>query len=100
MRRIQLTSIHSRRRLGSFLQLQLDNEGFSPPDSPPPPPMSAQLPQQQQQQQQQVGGTIGRSTSGRKRQEGENRLLSQLWLMSAATFRRFGNRAGKRRDSG
>ncbi|KAJ3560060.1 hypothetical protein NP233_g11081 [Leucocoprinus birnbaumii] len=86
----QASSIHSRRRLGSFLQLNdsrnraasttlTTTDSIMPPPPPPPPP----LPQTATTQQ----------TSSKPMnnwQIRENRLLSQLWLMSAATFRRLG----------
>ncbi|KAF9444615.1 TPR-like protein [Macrolepiota fuliginosa MF-IS2] len=73
----QASSIHSRRRLGSFLQLndRTPEESSTPPPPPPPP---AQLPVSQLE------------VKPNSRQARENRLLSDLWLMSAATFRRLG----------
>jgi len=67
----QASSIHSRRRL-SFIRHQEPSPSSSPP--PPPPALSP-----------------GRQETKRnKRVAKENRLLSDLWLMSAATFRRLG----------
>ncbi|KAK0200307.1 hypothetical protein DFS33DRAFT_1360453 [Desarmillaria ectypa] len=66
----QASSIHSRRRLS----LLIKSSDSVPNESPPPPPTPA-LPQQ---------------TTPNKRTARETRLLSDLWLMSAATFRRLG----------
>ncbi|PBK98454.1 hypothetical protein ARMGADRAFT_960093 [Armillaria gallica] len=66
----QASSIHSRRRLS----LLIKSSDSVPNESPPPPPTPA-LPQQ---------------TTSNKRTARETRLLSDLWLMSAATFRRLG----------
>ncbi|KXN92633.1 Putative cargo-transport protein ypp1 [Leucoagaricus sp. SymC.cos] len=73
----QASSIHSRRRLGSFLQLNDRTPTESPPP-PPPPSLPAQPP------------TSQKELKPGSRQAKENRLLSELWLMSAATFRRLG----------
>ncbi|KAK0452995.1 uncharacterized protein EV420DRAFT_634491 [Desarmillaria tabescens] len=66
----QASSIHSRRRLSLLIR----SSDSVPNESPPPPPTPA-LPQQ---------------TTSNKRTAREMRLLSDLWLMSAATFRRLG----------
>ncbi|KAG7440123.1 uncharacterized protein BT62DRAFT_989346 [Guyanagaster necrorhizus] len=66
----QASSIHSRRRL-SLLMKPSDS---TLNESPPPPPTPA-LPQ---------------PMTSNKRTARETRLLSDLWLMSAATFRRLG----------
>jgi hypothetical protein len=71
----QASSIHSRKRLSSFIRHQNDK---SPRTSPPPPPPQSPLPPVEQVE----------KRSGRT--EKENKLLSDLWLMSAATFRRLG----------
>ncbi|KAF9267127.1 hypothetical protein L218DRAFT_720524 [Marasmius fiardii PR-910] len=68
----QASSIHSRKRVSSFLIPSESALGESPPPPPPPtPPTSQPL---------RWGDKTFR----------ENRLLSDLWLMSAATFRRLG----------
>ena len=72
----QASSIRSRRHLGSFLQLN----DRTPSESPPPAPPS--LPPQPPSSQQEL--------KPGSRQAKDNRLLSQPWLMSAATFRRLG----------
>ena len=80
----QASSIHSRRRL-SFMSASRDR----PLESPPPPPLSTTT-------QQPSSSTIPTSVVGHHHQDFKNerlmkdRLLSDLWLMSAATFRRLG----------
>jgi len=71
----QASSIHSRRRLASFIRPYDTTPSESPPPPPPPPPT---LPPVQQ------------TTKWNSRTARENRLLSNLWSMSAATFRRLG----------
>ncbi|EJD00430.1 uncharacterized protein FOMMEDRAFT_91112 [Fomitiporia mediterranea MF3/22] len=71
----QASSIHSRRRIsfGSRLaRSEREREGTLPVPSPPPPPIPSSA---------QEGTTTIRNAR-------ERRLLSDLWLMSAATFRR------------
>ncbi|KAK7438653.1 hypothetical protein VKT23_017986, partial [Stygiomarasmius scandens] len=70
----QASSIHSRRR-NSFMRPSMSSLNESPPPPPPPvlPPSSLQF-----------------SSKWNNRAVRENRLLSDLWLMSAATFRRLG----------
>ncbi|KAF7986875.1 hypothetical protein HWV62_12618 [Athelia sp. TMB] len=68
----QASSIHSRRRL-SFVK----SPEPSRTDSPPPPPS---LSPNRQEKETKLNMRVAR----------ENRLLSDLWLMSAATFRRLG----------
>ncbi|KAF9467554.1 hypothetical protein BDZ94DRAFT_1155674 [Collybia nuda] len=68
----QASSIHSRRRLSSIIHHHDDR---TPTDSPPPPPPPIPPPQETKR-----NGRIARS----------NHLLANLWLMSAATFRRLG----------
>ncbi|THU77610.1 hypothetical protein K435DRAFT_973888 [Dendrothele bispora CBS 962.96] len=70
----QASSIHSRRR-NSFMRPSMSSLTESPPPPPPPllPPSSLQF-----------------SSKWNNRTIRENRLLSDLWLMSAATFRRLG----------
>ncbi|KAF9530120.1 hypothetical protein CPB83DRAFT_201136 [Crepidotus variabilis] len=70
----QASSIHSRRRLSSIIHSQDRTPNDSPP--PPPPPL---IPAPEQDTKVKNG-----------RVAKENRLLSDLWLMSAATFRRLG----------
>ncbi|TFY69955.1 hypothetical protein EVG20_g2925 [Dentipellis fragilis] len=65
----QASSIHSRRQFSPFTSTQ----ELPRPESPPPPPPPAAVP---------------REDGDRPRRE--RRLLSDLWLMSAATFRRSG----------
>ncbi|EGO23192.1 hypothetical protein SERLADRAFT_439938 [Serpula lacrymans var. lacrymans S7.9] len=72
----QASSIHSRRRLGSFTHPHHYND--SPIDSPPPPPPPTLPPAQESK------------TKKVTRATGEDTLLSDLWAMSAATFRRLG----------
>ncbi|KAJ6632489.1 hypothetical protein B0H10DRAFT_1977554 [Mycena sp. CBHHK59/15] len=67
----QASSIHSRRNMGSLVR----RESITPSESPPPPPPSA-LPATQ--------------SKWSHRTAREIRLESDLWLMSAATFRRLG----------
>ncbi|KAG5220153.1 cargo-transport protein [Salix suchowensis] len=71
----QASSIHSRKRLSSIIHSH-DSHSFteSPPPLPPPP-----LPSNSEQT---------RKLNSRTKKD--NRLLSDLWLMSAATFRRLG----------
>ena len=87
----QASSIHSRRRLSSIVH----SSDRTPTDSPPPPPLPSY----------DVASTIrtentynttntaaSNSNSGARTllSPRENRLMSILWLMSAATFRRLG----------
>ncbi|KAA1470851.1 hypothetical protein DENSPDRAFT_836753 [Dentipellis sp. KUC8613] len=65
----QASSIHSRRQFSPFTSTQ----ELPRPESPPPPPPPVAIP---------------REDGDRPRRE--RRLLSDLWLMSAATFRRSG----------
>ncbi|KAF7290669.1 hypothetical protein MIND_01307200 [Mycena indigotica] len=68
----QASSIHSRRRIGSLMRRESDAPSISPPPPPPlPPPPAAH--------------SKWNHTTTR-----ETRLESDLWLMSAATFRRLG----------
>jgi len=69
----QASSIHSRRRISSTIH---SVEEDSSVDSPPPPPVPSPNPDQM--------------SKLNNRTKKENRLLSDLWLMSAATFRRLG----------
>ena len=69
----QASSIHSRQRL-SATYMQPNSPELPPPPPPPPPPGSPQK---------QPSIFAGRSAR-------ERRLLSNLWLTSAATFRRMG----------
>ena len=84
----QASSIHSRRRL-SFMSATRQRTITSPlpTESPPPPPLppTAQQPSSSSPSPTTTAGQdfILSSTN-------ENRLLSDLWLMSAATFRRVG----------
>ncbi|KAJ7749067.1 hypothetical protein DFH07DRAFT_829576 [Mycena maculata] len=66
----QASSIHSRRQLGSLIR----HDSITPSASPPPPPPA--LPATQ--------------SKWNHRSPRETRLESDLWLMSAATFRRLG----------
>ncbi|KAJ3970420.1 hypothetical protein EV361DRAFT_283689 [Lentinula raphanica] len=68
----QASSIHSRRRLSTASPVADFLDSSSPPPPPPPalPPTS--------------------NSKWNSRTMKENRLLSDLWLMSAATFRRLG----------
>ncbi|KAJ3764211.1 hypothetical protein EV360DRAFT_31862 [Lentinula raphanica] len=68
----QASSIHSRRRLSAASPVADFLDSSSPPPPPPPalPPTS--------------------NSKWNSRTMKENRLLSDLWLMSAATFRRLG----------
>ena len=81
----QASSIHSRRRL-SFMSASRDR----PLESPPPPPLSTIITHQP------AISPISTSVVGHHQQDFKNersmkdRLLSDLWLMSAATFRRLG----------
>ena len=68
----QASSIHSRRRLSSIMHSEDRTPTASPP--PPPPPVTSTA---------QQDFKLKNDRSAR-----ENRLLSELWLMSAATFRR------------
>ncbi|KAJ8496760.1 hypothetical protein ONZ45_g12328 [Pleurotus djamor] len=70
----QASSIHSRRRISSIIQSQ-DSNSFIESPPPPPPPSLPNL-----EALKKPGG----------RAQKENTLLSDLWLMSAATFRRLG----------
>uniref|UniRef100_A0A8H7XRF8 TPR-like protein n=1 Tax=Psilocybe cubensis TaxID=181762 RepID=A0A8H7XRF8_PSICU len=72
----QASSIHSRRRLSSVAH----SGEHTPSESPPPPPPPS-LPS---------SGTQQDFSIRNQRSARENRLLSDLWLMSAATFRRLG----------
>ncbi|KAJ7079363.1 hypothetical protein C8R43DRAFT_1177712 [Mycena crocata] len=67
----QASSIHSRRHIGSLVR----HDSITPSASPPPPPPAA-LPATQ--------------SKWSHRTARETRLESDLWLMSAATFRRLG----------
>ncbi|KAG6918514.1 hypothetical protein DXG01_013876 [Tephrocybe rancida] len=71
----QASSIHSRRRISSFLHNPDDR---TPTQSPPPPPVPIPPPPPPQDRK--------RNSPAAHR----NRLISDLWLMSAATFRRLG----------
>ncbi|KAL5501019.1 hypothetical protein ACEPAH_9406 [Sanghuangporus vaninii] len=71
----QASSIHSRRRISFSSRIpgsQRGREAYSPPPSPPPLPLPTTT--------QESSHSIGNAR--------ERRLLSDLWLMSAATFRR------------
>ncbi|KAJ7688974.1 hypothetical protein B0H17DRAFT_1067381 [Mycena rosella] len=68
----QASSIHSRRHLGGSL---VRRDSITPSQSPPPPPPPT------------VPATQSKWSQGTAR---ETRLESDLWLMSAATFRRLG----------
>jgi len=70
----QASSIHSRRHFNNDRALNDSSPPLPPPPPPPPPPS---LPSQQEMKM-------------NARQARENKLLSDLWLMSAATFRRLG----------
>jgi len=72
----QASSIHSRRRLSSIVQSQDGTPSESPPPLPPPPPPQAVPPPP--------------DVKLNSRLAKERRMLSDLWLMSAATFRRLG----------
>ncbi|KAG6874001.1 hypothetical protein C0995_007958 [Termitomyces sp. Mi166 len=69
----QASSIHSRRRLSSFLHNPNDR---TPTISPPPPPLPIPPPPQERKHDMQTAH--------------RERLIADLWLMSAATFRRLG----------
>ncbi|KAG6845844.1 hypothetical protein H0H87_002535 [Tephrocybe sp. NHM501043] len=71
----QASSIHSRRRLSSFLNNPNDR---TPTQSPPPPPVPVPPPPPPQERKR------------NSRTAHRNRLIADLWLMSAATFRRLG----------
>lgn len=71
----QASSIHSRKRLSSIIHSH-DSHSFTESPPPPPPPP---LPSNSEQT---------RKLNSRTKKD--NRLLSDLWLMSAATFRRLG----------
>ncbi|KAF9560412.1 hypothetical protein CPC08DRAFT_665457 [Agrocybe pediades] len=73
----QASSIHSRRRLSSIAHSGEATPMDSPPPPPPPSLPSSSVKERDFQLQNQ-------------RSARENRLLSDLWLMSAATFRRLG----------
>ncbi|KAJ7764907.1 hypothetical protein B0H16DRAFT_1526168 [Mycena metata] len=66
----QASSIHSRRHMGSLIR----HNSITPSESPPPPPPTLPGPESK------WSHTTARET----------RLESDLWLMSAATFRRLG----------
>jgi hypothetical protein len=68
----QASSIHSRRPLSSIIHHHHDR---TPNESPPPPPPPIPPPQESKR-----NSRIARY----------NRLLADIWLMSAATFRRSG----------
>jgi hypothetical protein len=72
----QASSIHSRRRLSSIIQSQ----DRTPTESPPPPPPPTAPPPPTRQEFKLKNDRLAKG----------NRLLSELWLMSAATFRRLG----------
>ncbi|KAF8066830.1 hypothetical protein FPV67DRAFT_1768536 [Lyophyllum atratum] len=69
----QASSIHSRRRISSILHHERDR---TPTESPPPPPTPVPPP-----------APLGKRNTRSAR---TNRLIADLWLMSAATFRRLG----------
>ncbi|KAF6752725.1 hypothetical protein DFP72DRAFT_1133180 [Ephemerocybe angulata] len=69
----QASSIHSRRRISSIMH----SEAGTPRESPTPPPAPSPVPQ-----------SANSVTIANSRFVRENRLISDLWLMSAATFRR------------
>ncbi|KAG5637480.1 hypothetical protein H0H81_004451, partial [Sphagnurus paluster] len=71
----QASSIHSRRRVSSILHHAQDR---TPTESPPPPPTP--IPPPPPAQDRKANARIAHT----------NRLLADLWLMSAATFRRLG----------
>ncbi|KAG6827014.1 hypothetical protein H0H92_013580 [Tricholoma furcatifolium] len=71
----QASSIHSRRRISSFLNNADDR---TPTESPPPPPVPIPPPPPPQEKKRNV------------RAAHRDRLIANLWLMSAATFRRLG----------
>lgn len=74
-RAYQASSIHSRKRISVFMR---SHETLTlPMDSPPPPPPPVLPP-------------TGPSSKHNTQTVRESRLLSSLWLMSAATFRRLG----------
>lgn len=84
----QASSIHSRRRLSSIVH----STDRTPTDSPPPPPLPSH------DFASTINTHITTNTSASDSNSGsrtllsprENRLMSILWLMSAATFRRLG----------
>jgi len=83
----QASSIHSRRRL-SFMSASRESPlriESSPP--PPPPPTAAQ---QQPSSSSTSTTLVGHQDIKNERSMKADRLLSDLWLMSAATFRRLG----------
>lgn len=81
----QASSIHSRRRL-SFMSASRDSALRIEASPPPPPP-----PAQQQPSSSSTSTTlVGHHDIKNERLMKNDRLLSDLWLMSAATFRRLG----------
>ncbi|KIJ67164.1 hypothetical protein HYDPIDRAFT_25637 [Hydnomerulius pinastri MD-312] len=70
----QASSIHSRRRLRSLIRN--NNSSEAPVESPPPPPPPSLPPVQE--------------TKTKAHASREDKLLSDLWSASAATFRRLG----------
>ncbi|PPQ63641.1 hypothetical protein CVT24_004415 [Panaeolus cyanescens] len=76
----QASSIHSRRRLSSVIHSRDRTPTDSPPPPPPPPLPAGSEPSATQQD----------FKSQSERITKENKMLSDLWLMSAATFRRLG----------
>lgn len=74
----QASSIHSRRRLSSALHSEVGTPRTA--ESPTPPPAPSPVPQS-------APAGLTPATSN-QRNARENRLLSDLWLMSSATFRR------------
>ncbi|RDB21856.1 hypothetical protein Hypma_010861 [Hypsizygus marmoreus] len=75
----QASSIHSRRRISSIIHHPSDHDR-TPTSSPPPPPPSPVPPVPPSPQE------MMKRNSNRR----ANRLVADLWLMSAATFRRLG----------
>ena len=67
----QASSIHSRRRVSSIVHSYDGTPAASPPPPPPPVPPVGQT---------KIDARVAR----------ENKMLSNVWLMSAATFRRLG----------
>ncbi|TFK98375.1 hypothetical protein BDV98DRAFT_606935 [Pterulicium gracile] len=77
----QASSIHSRRRIGALIR----RSGHGGSDSPPPPSPRGLQPSA-------LPNTNGSGVNGggKGRSPRENRAVSDLWLMCAATFRRSG----------
>lgn len=85
----QASSIHSRRRLSSIIQ----SRDRTPTDSPPPPPLPPYDFASTSTHTDYTTNTGVSNTNPGSRIPPctrENRLMSDLWLMSAATFRRLG----------